>query len=167
MINFKTTLSLVAMATLFIGCASSTPRPLNINNVDFSNSKKLSMSDFEVNLLRVAAKAEKHQKDYYARLEKSKNMYDEKLHLHVPSGMGRVIDMEFEGYCGDLLDKLGGEAGYVVDFKDMARNSTPMTAIKYNRTSIWDIIQLTMAKIPDYGLKVDESSKKITVYPKY
>ena len=49
----------------------------------------------------------------------------------------------------------------------MNPKSTPVTAIKYERTALWDVLQLTMAKIPEYGVDINESEKTIKIYPKY
>ena len=157
------------LALLMSGCATKQNKldTYSLDDVDFQGVRKADMSTFEMNLLRVATKAEKHWKDYYSLLEKRKNLYDEKLQLHVPSGMGKNVDLQFEGYCGDLLKKIAEIGGYDIEFKDMNPKSTPVTAIKYERTSLWDVLQLTMAKIPEYGVDINESEKTIKIYPKY
>lgn len=167
MTNFKkSAIACFAILLLASGCSLKNSEEISLDNVDFSKSKRADMSNFEVNLLRVASKAEQHWKDYYSLLEKRKNLYDEKLHLHVPAGMGKPIDAQFEGYAGTFLTQLGEQAGYTVYFQDMLVDSTPMIAVKYNRTTIWDIIQITMAKMPGHDIKIVENERKITVYPK-
>ena len=81
--------------------------------------------------------------------------------------MGKIIDAEFEGYAGTFLTQLGEQAGYNVIFQDMLADSTPMIAVKYHRTTIWDIVQITMAKMPGHDIKIVENDRVINVYPKH
>lgn len=164
--RFKLVFLAAGAALLMTGCATKQNR-VSIDDVDFSRAQRADMSNFEVQLIRVATKAEQHWKDYYSLLEKRKNLYDEKLHLHVPAGMGKIIDAEFEGYAGTFLTQLGEQAGYNVIFQDMLADSTPMIAVKYHKTTIWDIVQITMAKMPGHDIKVVENDRIITVYPKH
>lgn len=164
--RLKSIIFAVSATMLISGCATKQDR-ISLDQVDFSKSQKADMSTFEVQLLRVATKAEQHWKDYYSLLEKRKNLYDEKLHLHVPAGMGKIIDAEFEGYAGTFLTQLGEQAGYNVIFQDMLADSTPMIAVKYHRTTIWDIVQITMAKMPGHDIKIVENDRVINVYPKH
>ena len=46
-------------------------------------------------------------------------------------------------------------------------SDTPMTAVSYSRTSLWDILMMTMAKVPEYGVDVKENERQLLVYPKY
>ena len=165
--TFKILSAGIVVCSLLAGCASKKMQIASIDDVDFSKSKIKSMDTFEVNLLRIAAKAEQHQKNYYSLLEKRKNLYDEKLKLHVPAGMGRNIDLNFEGKVGELIQNVGAQAGYNVEFKNMNAADTPMTAVSYVRTSLWDVLMMTMAKIPEYGVDVKENERILLVYPKY
>lgn len=162
----KKIIQIIALAFLMAGCSVKQEK-INLDSVDFSRASKQDMSTFEVNLLRISAKAEQHWKDYYARLEKHKNLYDEKLKLHVPQNMGKIIDIDFDGRIGDLLSQLAYSVGYEIIFRDININSTPVTTVKYHKTSVWDIIQMTMAKVNDYGLDIVENDRTITIYPKY
>ena len=157
----------IVVCSLLAGCANKKMQVTSIDDVDFSKSKVKSMDTFEVNLLRIAAKAEQHQKNYYSLLEKRKNLYDEKLKLHVPAGMGRNVDINFEGKVGELIQNVGSQAGYNVEFKNMNVADTPMTAVSYVRTSLWDVLMMTMAKVPEYGVDIKENERQILVYPKY
>lgn len=165
--TFKLISASIVVCSLLAGCASQKMQVASIDDVDFSKSKIKNMDTFEVNLLRIATKAEQHQKDYYSLLEKRKNLYDEKLKLHVPAGMGKNVDINFEGKVGELIQNVGSQAGYTVEFKNMNVSDTPMTAVTYMRTSLWDILMMTMAKVPEYGVDVKENERQLLVYPKY
>ena len=61
--TFKLVSASIVVCSLLAGCASQKMQVASIDDVDFSKSKIKNMDTFEVNLLRIATKAEQHQKD--------------------------------------------------------------------------------------------------------
>lgn len=119
-------------------------------------------NDFEAELIRVATKAEKNWEEYTSLLTQRKELENSKVKAHIPSGMGVITSMEYQGYLGNFLKLVGEKSGYIVEFQNLSVNDTPIMSVKKYKTTLYDILQSVIGMY-DYDVKILESEKRMII----
>lgn len=117
---------------------------------------------FESELIKVSNKAEKSWQEYTSLLTQRQELTNKNMLSHIPSGMGVITTMEYQGYLGNFIKLIGEKSGYVVEFQNLTVNDTPIMSIKKYKTTIYDILQSVIGQY-DYDVKILETEKRMIV----
>lgn len=150
--------SLGVISLLFTGCFGGQPE-LTQNDLTY-DKPKVQYDDFELEMVRLATKAEKNWAEYTSLLTQRKELKDSSLETHIPVGMGSVTSINFQGYLGNFLKLVGEKAGYTVEFENLSVIDTPIVSIDKNKTVLYEILRSTIEKY-DYDLKILESERRL------
>lgn len=164
----KVIISTIALLIL-AGCADKSKiEPMVNRNQIFSYQKPdVKTPNFEQSLSLAAAKASQSWQHYYEMLESKSNLYDKNLRNHVPRGMGKLLTTKYSGYLSEFVKTLAEESGYVVYFKNLRPEDLGIITVDYYKTTIWDMLQMNMAKKNEYGMDIIENEEKIVIYPRF
>lgn len=152
------------IATILLsGCSNKGTNLDSLAKDDLIYEKpNVSYDDFESELIRVASKAERSWGEYTSLLTQRKELENSKLKAHIPSGMGVITSMEYQGYLGNFLKMVGEKSGYVVEFQNLSVNDTPIMSVKKYKTTLYDILQSVIGMY-DYDVKILESEKRMII----
>jgi len=140
------------------GCFGDQP---NLKEKDLTYDKpKVDYKDFEIEVVKLATKAERNWEEYTQLLTQRKELKDVDLNKHIPVGMGSISSLSFQGYLGNFLKLIGEKAGYVVEFENMSVIDTPVITIDSHKTVLYEILRSTIEKY-DYDLKILESERRL------
>lgn len=155
-------LSLLATFVL-TGCSEKSKNLESLAQNDLVYEKPhVNYDDFESELIRISAKAEKNWEEYTSLLTQRKELENSKLKTHTPAGMGVITSMEYQGYLGNFLKLVGEKSGYTVEFQNLSVNDTPIMSVKKYKTTLYDILQSVIGMY-DYDVKILESEKRMII----
>lgn len=149
---------IATLALMMSGCFGGGP---DIKEKDLIYDKpEVSYDDFELEVVKLATKAERNWEEYTQLLTQRKELSNSKLSHHIPVGMGSISSLQFQGYLGNFLKLVGEKAGYTVEFENLSVIDTPIVSVKKYKTVLYETLRSTIEKY-DYDLKILESERRL------
>ncbi|MBT6046163.1 MAG: hypothetical protein HOG49_05015 [Candidatus Scalindua sp.] len=164
---------LVTSTVFFLLSGCGNPKPESLDLIDARTIKmekptlkRESYSTFEKELIALAEKSIRYQKEYIDLTSQRKGLKDNRLDNHIAKGLGHRISIQFTGHFSDFIELLAYRVEYGVELNNLTKLDTPIGTYDYYQTTVQDILNDSVSRY-DYSLRIDENERTLLLEPSY